>query len=63
MADANLVVVINVHNLHCDVLVLMTGLNEVMYIPLNSISYEKVQELQQALDELLFHAYVRAQDM
>jgi hypothetical protein len=63
VADANLVVVINVYNLHCDVLVLMTGLNEVMYIPLNSISYEKVQELQQALDELLFHAYVRAQDM
>ena len=41
----------------------MAGLDDVMHIPLNYFSYEKGQELQYSLDQLLFASGVRARDV
>ena len=62
-ANADPVVVINVHQQRCDALVLMPGLNEVKHIPLDSFCYEKGQKLQQSLNQLLSSAGVRVRDM
>jgi hypothetical protein len=40
----------------------MTGLDEVMHIPLDHFSYDKAQELHQSLNRLLLGAGVRARD-
>lgn len=55
-AKAGPVVVININEHHCDALVLIAGLDEVMHIPLDSFSYKKAQELHRSLDHLLFRA-------
>ncbi|KIM85774.1 hypothetical protein PILCRDRAFT_776987 [Piloderma croceum F 1598] len=62
-ANAGPVVVVNVHKQHCNALVLMPGLDEVMHIPLHGFSYEKGQELCQSLNRLLSNAGVHVQDL
>jgi hypothetical protein len=62
-ADAGPVVVVNFHEQHCDALVLMPGLDEVMHIPLDGFSYKKGQELHQSLNRLLSTAGVRVRDL
>lgn len=52
-ACAGPVVVVNVHKNRCDALVLVTGSDEVMHIPLNNLSYGKAEKLHQSLNCLL----------
>ena len=62
-ADAGPVIVINVHQHRCDALVLMSGLDEVIHIPLDRFSYKKALELQRHMNQLLFTGRVRTRDV
>jgi len=61
-ANTGPVVVLNVHEHHCDALVLMAGLDEVLHIPLEHLSYKKAWALHQSLNEVLSVAHVHARD-
>jgi tetratricopeptide (TPR) repeat protein len=52
-SDVGPVVVINAHKHRCDALVLIAGLDEVMHIALDRLSYQRAEELRQSLNKLL----------
>ena len=51
-ANAGPVVVLNVHECRCDALALVSGLDDIMHIPLDSLSYKTVRALQWQLNQL-----------
>ena len=44
--------VLNVHEYRCDALALVSGLDDVMHIPLDSLSYETVRALHREFNRL-----------
>jgi hypothetical protein len=61
-AKSGPVVVINVHKSRSDALILFSGLDDVIHIPLDSGFYDKAQMLQIALNNELHVAGVRVRD-
>lgn len=60
--DHGPIVIVNVDQHRCDALVLMEGLDDVIYIPLESFTFAHAQRLQKSLFNLLSSGNVRQRD-